>query len=1031
MSGRANTKSQVRALLWEEGRVGGAIACACLAVGVLLLLQSYRVYGAAAWVRDGVLVGFAALGIPIFTSFLLILNSDYSGHLVGGFPKRILRLPVQTHLAVAVALAARTTLVLVVSATLVGLSSVLFEDAPGLAVAVLITLLYLVAQLADWLRGPISGLTSLIVLGVLGTIAYTLWPGTPEVAPIEWGLSAAGRSPVILPIAFFTALAGAYGISVVAVHADRIGRRYGIPEIWEWPKRITVSGRARTTPFRSPMAAQVWFEVRRSKWSLPLSAALTFVILFAAAWVAVHSNRSENDDGEALRRVSSLGLFACVLVGAGVHGVLTRVQGFRKPVGKSGYEYLQPLTDAQFAAARVYAGALMLLPTLVAALAIHFAVGGRLLVVEMIPEELRLGSTSSREVVWIVVSRLLLGGLFAWPLLAIGTRFFRIAAPILGASALAVTMSLATELNDEAFTKNLVEQFTVVFMLLVIAVTAGMIAIAMGRRILSRAGAIAWIVAWLLLAWLFRYALVTAWATHSMSAWEHAVCTLTALGCSTPFPLVYLAILSDVHRRRRGAIRAQDESQHRRAAVPGAVALALVAVGAIWLGWPADPAYVEYRKGQGQPATLAELNAWYPEPAAGENVAPEYLKAAEETMSLRSAAAAERLRVSRNVGEALDYIQQNLFVVGGLKLPRAELIDKAPWDATELYWAEVTSKAAPGLKALAARDTRRSRYPVDYSDEDYYRKSNLVGMAYEGAAQLELDALHWTVAGRPGDAADSIVAILALAQSLSNAPSLWIQRDRRQLLGRASRAVEIVLNRSVPSEADLDRLQRAFAECSVIEKETRSTDRGIVGDTTMYLDPDVVYNRVFSMERSLPPALLFNLAYPLAGRRLTLLYEEHEARDQLRKPWGPVWAALENMDATYRQRSFLLPWMMGNFGNYARTSYSEGQTRMELGIAQVALAVERYRWAKQALPESLAELVPVYLSEVPEDFFAASPGTSLRYEVRESGEYLVYSVDYDMDDDLGDEENNGRRDGDISFTVAPMSFRTGPQIAAQ
>ncbi len=1025
MSGRANTKSQVRALLWEEGRVGGAIACACLAVGLFLLSIYYRAPNA--WTHDEFTTHFAAFGVPILTAFLLILNPDTSGHLVGGFSRRVLRLPVQTHLAVAVVLAARTTLVLVVSATLVGLSSVLFEDAPGLAVAVLITLLYLVAQLADWLRGPISGLTSLIVLGVLGTIAYTLWPGTPEVAPIEWGLSAAGRSPVILPIAFFTVLAGAYGTSVVAVHADRVGRRYGIPEIWEWPKRITVSGRARTTPFRSPMAAQVWFEVRRSKWSLPLSAALTFVIVFAAAWVAVHSNRSEYDDGEALSRVSSLGLFACVLVGAGGHGVLTRVLGFRKPAGKSGYEYLQPLTDAQFAAARVYAGALMLLPTLVGALAIHFAVGGRLVVTEMIPEELRLGSTSSREVVWIVVSRLLLGGLFAWSLLAIGTRFFRIAAPIVGGSALAVAMSLATVLHSEGFTKNLVDQLTVVFMLLVIAVTAGMIAIAMGRRILSRAGAIAWIVAWLLLAWLFRYALVTAWATHSMSAWEHAVCTLTALGCSTPFPLVYLAILSDVHRRRRGAIRAQDESQHRRAAplgraaVPGAVALALVAVGAIWLGWPADPAYVEYRKGQGQPATLAELNAWYPEPAAGENVAPEYLKAAEETMRLHGAAAAERLRVSRNVGGALGYV-----------LPRAELIDKALWDATELYWAEVTSKAAPGLKALAARDTRQSRYPVDYTDEDYYSEFNHVRMAYEGVAQLELDALHWAVAGRPGDAADSIVAILALAQSLSNEPSLWIQRSRPQLLVRASRAVEIVLNRSVPSEADLDRLQRAFAECSVFEKETRSTDRGIVGETTMHLDPDSFYNHVYSRERSLPTALLLNLAYPPAGQRLTLHYEEHEAIDQLRKPWGQARAA---MGATYRRRGFLLPWMMGYFGDYAWTSYSEGQTRVELGIAQVALAVERYRWAKQALPESLAELVPVYLSEVPEDFFAASPGTSLRYEVRESGEYLVYSVDYDMDDDLGDdlgdEDNNGRRDGDIAFTVAPMSFRTGPQIAAQ
>ena len=33
-----------------------------------------------------------------------------------------------------------------------------------------------------------------------------------------------------------------------------------------------------------------------------------------------------------------------------------------------------------------------------------------------------------------------------------------------------------------------------------------------------------------------------------------------------------------------------------------------------------------------------------------------------------------------------------------------------------------------------------------------------------------------------------------------------------------------------------------------------------------------------------------------------------------------------------------------------------------------------------------------------------------------------------MEDDLGEETENPSVDGDLNFTVAPLSFRTGPQI---
>ncbi len=56
---------------------------------------------------------------------------------------------------------------------------------------------------------------------------------------------------------------------------------------------------------------------------------------------------------------------------------------------------------------------------------------------------------------------------------------------------------------------------------------------------------------------------------------------------------------------------------------------------------------------------------------------------------------------------------------------------------------------------------------------------------------------------------------------------------------------------------------------------------------------------------------------------------------------------------------------------------------------ETGLAIERYRLAHQALPESLEALVPDYLAEVPRDPFDGAP---LRYIRHETGGYTVYTI---------------------------------------
>ena len=85
--------------------------------------------------------------------------------------------------------------------------------------------------------------------------------------------------------------------------------------------------------------------------------------------------------------------------------------------------------------------------------------------------------------------------------------------------------------------------------------------------------------------------------------------------------------------------------------------------------------------------------------------------------------------------------------------------------------------------------------------------------------------------------------------------------------------------------------------------------------------------------------------------------------------------------------------------------------------AVTSLAIERYRLAKSDLPSKLDDLVPTYLTAIPQDPFDDKP---LRYKKLAKG-YVVYSVGEDGEDNGGAEKNSeGYRVGkgtDITFII--------------
>ncbi len=88
---------------------------------------------------------------------------------------------------------------------------------------------------------------------------------------------------------------------------------------------------------------------------------------------------------------------------------------------------------------------------------------------------------------------------------------------------------------------------------------------------------------------------------------------------------------------------------------------------------------------------------------------------------------------------------------------------------------------------------------------------------------------------------------------------------------------------------------------------------------------------------------------------------------------------------------------------------SEDRAGMVFQMTQVALALAAYRADHGGYPESLEQLVPDYLDEVPKDLFT---GAQLRYESN-GQDYLLYSVGVNREDDEGRTYDSEPRGDDI------------------
>ena len=76
--------------------------------------------------------------------------------------------------------------------------------------------------------------------------------------------------------------------------------------------------------------------------------------------------------------------------------------------------------------------------------------------------------------------------------------------------------------------------------------------------------------------------------------------------------------------------------------------------------------------------------------------------------------------------------------------------------------------------------------------------------------------------------------------------------------------------------------------------------------------------------------------------------------------------------------------------------FALGQASVDL--AQTAIALERYRLAIGAYPESLDALAPKFIVKIPHDVINGQP---LKYRRTDDGQFILYSVGWNETDDGG------------------------------
>ncbi|MBN2312617.1 MAG: hypothetical protein JXM79_01730 [Sedimentisphaerales bacterium] len=416
------------------------------------------------------------------------------------------------------------------------------------------------------------------------------------------------------------------------------------------------------------------------------------------------------------------------------------------------------------------------------------------------------------------------------------------------------------------------------------------------------------------------------------------------------------------------------------------VCISVFAIYRLHLKWKLN-SRIEAIRAAGYPVTCAELDAWYTIPDNAENAAHTILDA----FSFYQEWDKDELNALPLVGQA--------------KLPaRTEPLTDEMKTLISEYIAD-NNEAIDLLHAGAKIEY--CRYPVDYSAGFATLLPSLADIR-RGCQMLNLEALLYAENGDTDSAMSSVQSGFGLAHSLAKEPSLVCQLVRLAGDALTVSAIERIVNRGELTDAQLTELSERLRNVEFASDMFPA----FVGERCMglkFFKEPMSLGPEFHPGVPMRPILALCQAAGLVDMDAAIYLEAmDDYMEALRLPYQERRKAVDLVDTRFASMSKIHIFAHEFMPALARIITIELRAIAHLRVARSGLAIQRYRLATGAIPDTLSELVPAYLDAVPKDPF---DGNELRYKKRETG-FIIYSIGEDLSDDDGTERPEKRRGKD-------------------
>ena len=340
-------------------------------------------------------------------------------------------------------------------------------------------------------------------------------------------------------------------------------------------------------------------------------------------------------------------------------------------------------------------------------------------------------------------------------------------------------------------------------------------------------------------------------------------------------------------------------------------------------------------------------------------------------------------------------------------------------------WGQLTEVEGYLAKQQSALDTFQeiarqrgtARYPSDYSAGLKTPLEHLQGLR-QAARVLSLEFHVHLHRGRTSKAVDSILAQLALAQTLDGDPTRVSQLVRVALGKLAIDEIQRGTKEATFSDADLARLQMGLRDFQF----ELGLKQAFIGDRasayTACLDPLKMAAEKSNPTpeeireiASRPPQRVVDAAKILEVYRRLIESTDDPLAESVRKG-REVEAELDAMvKAPIGKFAHIMTLLLVAGISYSAQAFADTAARRD--AADVALAAELYRRRHGKWPDKMDQLVPEFLPTVPVDPFDGKP---MRMTVSAEG-FKAYSIGRDDTDDGGKLSDQVTPGNDAGFMI--------------